>query len=86
MIEFRNSIYKANHDKQPRGVGLWGFLLRIKNERLTAMGCPFEHYALERGLVIVWASGVMTLAQAKKELSDWFYSQGIKKGVMYIAD
>ena len=86
MIDFRNSIYKANHDQAPRGRGLWGFLIRVKDERLTAMACPLEHYQTERGFSIVWASGVMTLTQAKEELKNWLYSKGIRTGVVYIAD
>lgn len=47
MIKCKNSIYKAEHNKQPRGLGKWGFYVPIKDETLTKLNCPLEHYQVE---------------------------------------
>lgn len=90
MIEFRNSIYKAEHDKAPRGVGQWGFYVPIRDGTLYRLECPFEHYQVENfgggRYCLVWASKVMTLTEAKKELADWLKSKGMTSGVIQIAD
>jgi len=86
MINFSISIYKREHGKQPRGLGHWGFYANIKDEELTKRNCPFEHYKdTTRGLVIIWASKVMTLTDAKKEVGGWFKDNGFR-GTLAIAD
>lgn len=89
MIKFSNSIYKSNHNKQPRGFGKWGFYVPIKDSTLTKLECPLEHYRVEvysGKFCMVWASKVMTLTEAKKEIESWFLSKGLTKGTIYIAD
>lgn len=89
MIKFSNSIYKGEHHQQPRGLGKWGFYVPIKDATLTSLECPFEHYHVEAysgRFCIVWASKVMTLTEAKKEIESWFTSKGLTNGTIFIAD
>ena len=74
-IKFTNSVYKYETGVNPRGLGHWAFQYRGNDNTLTKLECPFEHY--QSGVyVIVWASKVMTLTDAKKEIGDWFKSKG----------
>lgn len=82
-IKFTNSVYQYEHAKQPRGVGHWAFQFRGKDEVLTRKNCPFEHYQ-SGNYVIVWATKVMTLTKAKKEIKDWFSANGFN-GVLAVA-
>ena len=90
MIKCKNSIYKAEHNKQPRGLGMWGFYVPIKDETLTKLNCPLEHYQVEGfyhgKFCMVWASKVMTLTEAKKEVIKWLTSNDLTKGTIYVAD
>lgn len=90
MIKFSNFIYYREHEKQPRGVGQWAFMLWVKNgkatdELLTKQDCPFKHYS-QGNYVYVWANGVKTLSEAKKEVGDWFRNHGYWNGTIYVAD
>lgn len=90
MIRFDNYFYVREHEKKPYGVGHWGFMLWVKNgkasnELLTKQGCPLEHYP-QGNFVMVWASKVMTLTEAKKEVGDWFRHNGNWNGTIYVAD
>lgn len=82
-IKFTNSVYEYNHEKAPRGVGHWAFQFRGKDEVLTKKNCPFEHYQ-QGNYVIVWASKVMSLTEAKKEMLQWFKANGFS-GVLAVA-
>lgn len=90
MIKFSNSIFKAEHNKAPRGVGLWGFYVPIRKETLDRFGCPFEYYKVENyyggRYCLVWASKVMTLTEAKNEIAGWFRANGMTDGIIYVAD
>ena len=83
-IKFTNSVFEYERDGQkPRGVGKWAFQFRGKDEILTKKNCPFEHYQ-QGEYVIVWASQVMTLTEAKKEMKQWFSANGFS-GVLAVA-
>lgn len=86
MIKFTNSQYVYNHGKQPRGVGHWAFIVRINNDKLSALNCPFVHYQYNNHAhSLIWASGVQSLTDAKNEVKKWLISIEWQ-GVIYIAD
>ena len=88
MIKVSNDIYKYEHEKCPRGVGQWAFYVPISDKKLTTFDCPFKHYEVTYGnhkYALVWASKVMSLADAKKEIVDWLKSWFLK-GTIYVAD
>ena len=82
-ISFTNSVYKYEHGTSPRGIGHWAFQFRGKDDVLTKKNCPFEHYQ-DGNFVIVWATGVMTLTEAKKQMKEWFGANGFS-GVLAVA-
>jgi len=87
MIDVSNSLYKARHGFAPRGLGHWGFFIKIKDSKLTELECPFEHYYCDdEKACIMWAKEVMTLTEAKKQIVDWLKSKGYNKGTIYVAD
>lgn len=86
MISYGTHIYERETGKKPRGLGHWAFYLNISNEELTKHECPFEHYKSDiRNRTLVWASDVMLLSQAKKELTDWLKSKGVKSAIIEVA-
>ena len=89
MITFSNSIYKREHESNPRGLGKWAFYVPIKIETLSKLDCPFEFYETNYGsrkFVLIWATSVMTLTDAKKELENWLKSKGLTNGTIFVAD
>lgn len=53
-ITITNTTYQREHGHAPKGLGLWAFEVRYMNGQKT----------------LVWASGVMLLSQAKKEIAE----------------
>jgi hypothetical protein len=87
MIKFSNSIYVREHEKQPRGFGKWAFFVRINDTKLNELECPFQHYPYNNhAFSVIWASDVMSLTDAKKEIKTWFETKGITKLDAYVAD
>lgn len=84
-MTFSNTEYVSNHGVNPRGLGHWAFIVRVKDEDLTTHNCPLEHYKYNNfAHSIIWASGVMTLTDAKKEIKNWLNTIHYD-GVVYVA-
>ena len=52
--QITNTAYEREHDKAPRGLGLWAVEVRY----------------MDGSKVLVWASQTMNLGEAKKELAE----------------
>ena len=84
MIRFDNELYKREHDKNPGGLGLWAFIVNIKKGDLSLANCPFDYYT-DNKKAVIFASDVMTLTEAKKEIEKYLKSINYN-GVVYVGD
>ena len=83
-IKFTNAAYEYEHNKAPRGVGMWAFMIRARDEIVAQKNYPYDHYQ-QGAYVILWTSKVMTLTEAKKEIKEWLSKNGFS-GIVAVAD
>ena len=64
---------------------MWGFIVRVADRDLSMRNCPLKHEIIG-GQTIIWASAVMTLTEAKKEIKACLRDLVYKDLVVYTAD
>lgn len=74
-IKFSTRHYEFNHEKKPRGYGHWAFEFRGKDEKLTELNYPHDHFQ-SNDLVVMFTSKTMTLTEAKREIKSWLSAHG----------